>query len=74
MQDLNDPMKQVKKDLGINADFSINTTDFNRNPIPALSFSKNIPGTVEVESKEFPIVAINDSGQSNELILNIKVW
>jgi len=74
VQDLNDPMKQVKKDLGINADFSINTTDFNRNPIPALSFSKNIPGTVEVESKEFPIVAINDSGQSNELILNIKVW
>ena len=64
----------VKKSLGINSDFSINTTDLNRNSIPELSFSRNIPGTVEVESREFPIVAINASGQSNELILNIKVW
>lgn len=63
-----------KKSLGISGDFSINTTNLNRISIPELSFSRNIPGTVEVESREFPVVAINDSGQANQLIINIKAW
>jgi len=74
--DVNNPLVgyiRVKKNLGINSDFSINTSYLDGTAIPELSFSRSIPGTVEVESKNFPIIAINDTGPV-ELNMNIKVW
>lgn len=66
--------QDLKKNLGINMDFVISVTDLDRNPIPELSFSKNIPRTVEVESREFPMVAVNESGNDNQIIFNLRVW
>jgi hypothetical protein len=66
--------KKVKQNLGINMNFLINCTDLNGNVIPDLSFSKNIPPTTEVESRQLPMVLINKNGQANQIILNLKAW
>ncbi len=39
-----------------------------------ISVSRNIPQGIDVESREIPIRVINESGQIQELILNIKAW
>jgi len=64
----------LKKDLGLNNDFSLNFKDRNGIEIPDLSFSTKTPAGVEREAKEFPVIVIDHTGKIYEYILNIRVW
>ena len=64
----------LKKSLGITNDFLFKTKDLVGTEIEELSVNRNIPQGINVESREIPIRVINNSGQIQELILNIRVW
>lgn len=66
--------KNTLKNLGIITDFSFNSKDINGNEIPDLSFSRRIPNSVAVESKEFPLRVIKNDGTFTDIIFNLKVW
>lgn len=66
--------QNLKIELGINYDFSFNCTDINGLNVDELSFTKKVPITVEVQAREYPIRTINNSGQINEYVLNLRVW
>lgn len=64
----------LKKSSGINYDFSFNFRNLNRVEISELSVSKNIPLGTERDSKDILVRVIDDSGNIQELILNIRAW
>ena len=68
--------KEVKKNLGINLDFSVSFYNFDRTPFTDFNIgvSKTAPQGVEVEARELPLVTINESGHINPIIINLKVW
>ncbi|MEM0465734.1 MAG: hypothetical protein QXW97_03485 [Candidatus Pacearchaeota archaeon] len=66
--------RELKKELGINYDFSFNITSTDGTNIDELSFVRKIPVTIEVQSLEIPIRVINNSGYVNEYKFNLRVW
>ncbi|MDP3027635.1 MAG: hypothetical protein Q8N63_08065 [Nanoarchaeota archaeon] len=64
----------LKESLGITNDFLFKTKNLIGEEVPELSVNKNVPGGIDVESREIPIRVINNSGQIKELILNIRAW
>jgi hypothetical protein len=73
--DLNANYKGEKTNLGISRDFSIDSFDLDTgNKISEISFDKNIPRSINIESIELPVVLINESGYSKNIIFNLKVW
>ncbi len=69
-----DSYKNLKKALKITDDFLFQFKDINGNEVPELSVSRTIPSGVNVESKEFPVRMIDELGNIQELILNIRAW
>ncbi len=66
--------EDLKKSLGITTDFLFKTKNLIGEEVPELSVARNVPRGIDVESREIPIRVINNSGQIQELILNIRVW
>ena len=64
----------LKSLLGISDDFSFSFRNIGGGEIGVLSVLKNPPVGVNVESKDFPVRVMDNSGNINELILNIRVW
>jgi hypothetical protein len=64
----------LKNSLGITNDFLFSVSDLTGAKIEALSASRTVPGGVNVESRDIPMRVINNNGQIQELILNIRVW
>lgn len=74
VNDSDSDYNSVKNNFAIAKDFSFGFRELNGNKIDKLSFSRNIPAGVNVNSKEIPVRVINESASIKELILNIKVW
>ncbi len=66
--------KDTLRNLGIIMDFSFSCKDENGNVIDEISFTRRIPSSVQVDSKEFPIRLIKDDGSIINVIFNLKVW
>lgn len=64
----------LKNSLGITDDFVFNVEGLDGVKIAELSVTKNIPSGIEVQAKNIPIRTINNSGDIQELMLNIRVW
>ena len=66
--------KDTLKNLGITMDFSFSCKDENGDVIDEISFTRRIPGSVQVDSKEFPIRLIKNDGSIIDVIFNLKAW
>jgi len=64
----------LKESLGITDDFLFKTKNLIGEEFPELSVARNVPEGINVESREIPIRVINNSGQIQEFILNIRIW
>ncbi|MDD5191969.1 MAG: hypothetical protein PHH54_04905 [Candidatus Nanoarchaeia archaeon] len=69
-----DSYDNLKENLGITNDFLFKTRDLLENETAELSVDRNIPQGIDVESRDIPVRVINNNGQIQELILNIRVW
>ncbi|MEK6936267.1 MAG: hypothetical protein AABW67_05760 [Nanoarchaeota archaeon] len=65
---------ELKNSLGIINDFSFNVESLDGVEIPGLNTARNIPSGIEVQARNIPIRTINNQGNVQELMLNIRVW
>jgi hypothetical protein len=65
---------ELKESLGKNNDFSFSLKTSNGNLIQELSVDKQIPKNREVFSLDRDIIALNETGDSSDLVLNLKIW
>ncbi|MDP2924830.1 MAG: hypothetical protein Q8N99_00500 [Nanoarchaeota archaeon] len=65
---------KLKNELGINYDFSFILMKLDNTILPELSAEKKTNARVEKISENIPIRVINNSGQIEERILNIRMW
>jgi hypothetical protein len=67
--------KKLKRELGINRDFSFSVKNPNGIDLPEISISpKKVPAGRERGSFDIPIRVINKSADIKELIINVKTW
>ena len=64
----------LKSSLGVINDFSFNVESLDGVEIPGLNTARNIPSGIEVQARNIPIRTINNQGNVQELMLNIRVW
>jgi hypothetical protein len=64
----------LKESLGMTKDFSFEFKDLNGNLDQVLSVSKDIPNSIEIKSIDIPLRIIDESGNIQEVILNIRSW
>lgn len=65
---------KLKADLGLTNDFSFEFKDIDGNEYEDISVSKQIPGGINVESRDYVINLMNVSASETEMILTIKAW
>jgi hypothetical protein len=67
--------KLLKKNLGLNKDFSFSLKKSEEDlDMEELSVAKKSTSGVQIESEFIPIIVIDNQGNIQQLMLNIKVW
>jgi len=66
--------QNLKQELGITNDFSFSFSPLGEDKIPALSTIKYPPTGVDVIVREFPVQVINNQGQIQNMIFNLRAW
>lgn len=73
-QDSLNNYKGTASSLGIQSDYAFSFYDKDKNQINEISFSKKSPNGVNVLAREFPVRVINENGEIQEFIFNVRIW